>query len=103
MSIAPIVSGFPLLSRMARAALDWTQLETSRRTGIPKITLARFETCSGGLSATQCATLIEAYESAGLTFSQELGSIGVSLRDSATVLAQLQDPDRRRSDYKGSQ
>lgn len=104
MSIAPIVETLPLLSRIARAALDWSQIEASRRAGMPKTTLARFETSTGGLSVTQCAKLIEAYEDAGVIFIEINGGIGITLSDSAAAIAldQLHNPVRRRSDYKGS-
>jgi transcriptional regulator with XRE-family HTH domain len=52
--------------RTARAAVGWSQDELARVTGIPKTTIARFETMEGGLKAAQLATLINTYNSKGI-------------------------------------
>ena len=52
--------------RTARAAVGWSQDELARVTGIPKTTIARFETMEGGLKAAQLAALINTYNSKGI-------------------------------------
>lgn len=104
MSIAPIVESLPLLSRIARAALNWTQVEAAQNSSIPKISLARFESLKGALTNTQLGMLLEVYEEAGIVFLQEEGAIGISMKNhiAALSLSQIGDPEHRRSDYKGS-
>lgn len=104
MSAAPIVLGLPVLSRIARAALSWSQQDTSHITGIPKITLARFETLTGELTSAQCAVLLDAYSSAGVNFAVVDGSICITIDGKAisTAIKELESSENRRSDYKGS-
>lgn len=100
-TIAPVIYALPLLSRMARAALNWSQEDACQRMGIPKTTLARFETSTGGMSSIQSAELIAIYEAEGINFNS--GNDGsVSLMIDKVLL----NPERawlrtRRSDYKG--
>ena len=100
-NIAPIIHALPILSRMARAALNWSQEDACQRMGIPKTTLARFETSTGGMSFIQTAELMSIYEAAGINFnSGDDGSVSLIIDRS------LLDPERawlrtRRSDYKG--
>ena len=103
MSIKPVIENLPLLSRMARAALHWTQEKTAEETGVPKVSLARFESLTGALTTTQLGMLIDGYEDAGITFHHEDRTIGISLQHhtAALSLAWIEDPESRRSDYKG--
>lgn len=104
MSAAPIVLGLPVLSRIARATLGWNQKETAERAGLPKTTLARFETVTGDLTSAQCASLLETYSVSGVDFAAVDGSIRITIDGEtiATALEELEDPERRRLDYKGS-
>ena len=104
MSAAPIVLGLPVLSRIARAALGWNQEETAERAGLPKTTLARFETMTGNLTSVQCAMLLDVYSISGVDFDAVDGSIRITIDGEAiaTAIEELESGENRRSDYKGS-
>jgi len=103
-NIAPIIQTLPVLSRIARAALDWNQVEAGVRTGIPKISLGRFEILKGNLNAIQCGLLLDAFSAEGVNFSVEGKAIHVTI-DAETIassMKKLESLERRRADYKGS-
>ena len=51
--------------RTARSVVGWSQDELSKLSGIPKITIARFETLEGNLKAEQLMKLLDLYGSMG--------------------------------------
>lgn len=89
--------------RTARAAVGWSQDELARVTGIPKTTIARFETMEGGLKAAQLATLINAYNVQGIDVEFLRGEkVTIKIEGKALRLAQarLTDINERRSDRR---
>ena len=89
--------------RTARAAVGWSQDELARVTGIPKTTIARFETMEGGLKAAQLAALINAYHSQGIEIELWRGD-KVTIRIDAKALqfaqSRLTDINERRADRR---
>lgn len=96
------VHHLPVLSRAARAALGWSQKEASEKTGIPRITLARFETMYSSLSLEQGYALFKIYAQHGCNvWPGEQGFnmwLSPELLDSTSE--RLSDPENRRSDCK---
>lgn len=56
--------------RMARAALDWSQHDLAKASGVSWRTISRFEAGESILSK-RVRTLREAFEAAGITFIDE--------------------------------
>ena len=87
--------------RTARSALGWNQEEASQRLGIAKSTLARIETMEGGTTAGMLATLLRAYNAAGvrLDFLYE-DEVKVTINSDALLEAKnrLNNETLRRSD-----
>lgn len=102
-NLADIINALPLLSRSARAALGWSQEEVSRKSDIPKTTLARFEALSGNLTSFQSATLLDLYDEAGVSFEGVYHGIQIYIEGDTIfdVLENMKNPEKRRSDYKG--
>ena len=103
MSIAPIVNGFPLLSRVARTALNWTQEHAANEADVPKISLARFEIFSGDLSSAQIGRLFCVYEAAGISFTSTADVLRIEIGQATAEIASASIAGERRSDYKGLQ
>ena len=87
--------------RTARSAVGWSQEELSKLSGIPKITIARFETLEGNLKAEQLMQLLELYGSLGAKLDLSVG-YGFTLTVGAEVIkfasARLRDSRKRRAD-----
>lgn len=89
--------------RTARAAVGWSQVELARITGIPKTTIARFETMEGGLKAWQLATLINTYNSKGIDVEFLRGDkVTIKINEHALRFSghRLADDNERRSDRR---
>jgi len=89
--------------RTARAAVGWSQDELAHVTGIPKTTIARFETMEGGLKAAQLATLINTYNSKGIDVEFLRGNkVTIKIDEDALRFSgrRLTDSNRRRSDRR---
>ena len=74
----------PRLCRAARALLGWQQTDLVEASGVPRSTLAAFETKdeTARLATMNNRALVEAFERAGLEFIPENGGgFGVRLRD----------------------
>jgi transcriptional regulator with XRE-family HTH domain len=72
-------TGLPVLSRMARAALNWTQDEASDAASVPSITIKRFETGTGTITVDKLTRLFTAYDMAGASLNVDGDTIGVSI------------------------
>ena len=89
--------------RTARAAVGWSQDELARVTGIPKTTIARFETMEGGLKAAQLAALINTYNSKGIDVEFLRGNkVTIKIDEDALRLSghRMTDSNGRRSDRR---
>lgn len=89
--------------RTARAAVGWSQDELARITGIPKTTIARFETLEGGLKAFQLSALISAYHAQGIEIELWRGdkvTIKIDSKALQSAQARLADINERRSDRR---
>jgi transcriptional regulator with XRE-family HTH domain len=89
--------------RTARSVVGWSQDELSKLTGIPKITIARFETLEGNLKAEQLMKLLDLYASMGAKLELSAGSgFTLSVEDKMINLAgeRLSDNSQRRADRK---
>ncbi len=73
------LTGLSVLSRMARAALNWTQDEASDAANVPSITIKRFETSTGTITVDKLTRLFAAYEAAGASLRIDGDAIGVSI------------------------
>jgi transcriptional regulator with XRE-family HTH domain len=72
-------TGLPVLSRMARAALNWSQDDASEASNVPSITIKRFETSTGTITVDKLTRLFTAYDMAGASLNIEGDAIGVSI------------------------
>ena len=92
--------------RTARAAVGWSQDELSKLSGIPKITIARFETLEGDLKAEQLMKLLDLYGSMGAKLELS-GGDGFSLTVEGRMInlagERLEDNSNRRADRKKGQ
>jgi transcriptional regulator with XRE-family HTH domain len=68
----------PTQSRMARAALQWSLPDLAEKSGVARITCARFET-GGSVSDDKIATMRKALAEAGADFTRKAGRIGVTV------------------------
>jgi hypothetical protein len=91
----------PLLSRMARAALNWSQARAANEAGIPKISLARFEALSSSLTVDAASDLFLIYEAAGVVVASTTDVLRLEIGQDAADLASESIKLSRRSDYKG--
>jgi hypothetical protein len=68
----------PIQSRMARAALQWSLHDLAERSGVARITCARFE---GGSSVAVASVdaMRAALVDAGADFSHKAGRVGVTV------------------------
>ena len=91
--------------RTARSAVGWSQDELSVLSGIPKITIARFETLEGTLKAEQLMHLLDLYSSTGTKLELSVG-LGFTLTVGAEAIKfsgeRLRDISTRRADRKRS-
>lgn len=63
---------------MARAALEWSLPDLAAKSGVARITCARFETGKGGaVSPDAIAKMQKALAEAGADFTRKSGKIGV--------------------------
>ena len=89
--------------RTARSVVGWSQDELSKLSGIPKITIARFETLEGNLKADQFMRLLDLYGSLGTKLELSEGN-GFTLIVGAEVIKfaakRLKDHGKRRADRK---
>jgi transcriptional regulator with XRE-family HTH domain len=91
--------------RTARSVVGWSQDELSKLSGIPKITIARFETLEGSLKAEQLMQLIDLYGSMGtkLGLSEGYGfTLSVGMEAIKLAGERLRDVSKRRADRKKS-
>ena len=79
MSGVATFTGLPVLSRMARAALNWTQDQASDASNVPSVTIKRFETSTGTITVNRLERLFTAYEMAGASLTIEGDTLGVSI------------------------
>jgi len=63
---------------MARAALQWSLPDLAEKSGVARITCARFET-GGSVSDDKIATMRKALAEAGADFTRKAGRIGVTV------------------------
>lgn len=89
--------------RTARSVVGWSQDELSKLSGIPKITIARFETLEGDLKAEQLMKLLDLYGSMGAKLELSEGD-GFSLTVEGRMInlagERLGDNSKRRADRK---
>ena len=89
--------------RTARSVVGWSQDELSRLSGIPKITIARFETLDGNLKAEQLMKLLDLYGSMGAKLELSEGD-GFTLTVEGKMInlagERLGDNNKRRADRK---
>lgn len=91
--------------RAARSVVGFSQDELSKLTGIPKITIARFETLEGNLKADQLMKLLDIYASMGAKLELSGGNgFTISVEDRMIKLAgeRLSDNSKRRTDRKAT-
>ena len=89
--------------RTARSVVGFSQDELSKLTGIPKITIARFELLEGNLKADQLMKLLDLYSSMGAKLELTSGDgFTLSVDDKMINLAgeRLSDNSKRRADRK---
>ena len=79
MSGLATIKSLPVMSRMARAALNWSQQQAADEAEIPSITLKRFETATGSITVAKLACLIAAYERGGASIKIDADCISVSI------------------------
>ena len=89
--------------RTARSVVGWSQDELSRLSGIPKITIARFETLEGNLKAEQLMNLLDLYGSVGANLELSEGD-GLTLTVEGKMInlagERLADNSNRRAERK---
>lgn len=89
--------------RTARSVVGWSQDELSKLSGIPKITIARFETLDGNLKAEQLMKLLDLYGSMGAKLELS-GGDGFTLTVEGRMInlagERLGDNSNRRADRK---
>ena len=89
--------------RTARSVVGWSQDELSKLSGIPKITIARFETLEGNLKAEQLMKLLDLYGSMGAKLELS-GGDGFTLTVEGRMInlagERLGDNSNRRADRK---
>ncbi len=89
--------------RTARSVVGWSQDELSKLSGIPKITIARFETLEGDLKAEQLMKLLDLYASMGAKLELSEGD-GFTLTVEGKMInlagERLGDNSKRRADRK---
>ena len=92
--------------RTARSVVGWSQDELSKLSGIPKITIARFETLEGNLKAKQLMNLLDLYGSMGAKLELS-GGDGFTLTVEGKMInlagERLADNSNRRADRKKGQ
>ena len=92
--------------RTARSVVGWSQDELSRLSGIPKITIARFETLDGNLKAEQLMKLLDLYGSMGAKLELS-GGDGFTLTVEGKMInlagERLGNNSNRRADRKKGQ
>lgn len=91
--------------RTARSIAGWSQVELSRNTGIPKITIARVETLEGSLKAEHLIKLLNIYFRLGVKIDLTASEgFVVTVDDKLLKLAsdRFQDDANWRSDRKKS-
>jgi transcriptional regulator with XRE-family HTH domain len=89
--------------RSARSVVGWSQDELSKLSGIPKITIARFETLEGNLKAEQLMKLLDLYGSMGANLELSEGDgLTLTVEGKMTNLAveRLADNSNRRAERK---
>lgn len=65
---------------MARAALEWSLPDLAAKSGVARITCARFETAKGGaVSADAVEKMRKALLDAGADFTRRAGRVGVNV------------------------
>jgi transcriptional regulator with XRE-family HTH domain len=70
----------PKQSRMARAALEWSLPDLAEKSGVARITCARFETGKGGaVSPDAVEKMRKALADAGADFTRKAGRVGVTV------------------------
>ena len=89
--------------RTARSVVGWSQDELSRLSGIPKITIARFETLESNLKAEQLMNLLDLYGSVGANLELSEGD-GLTLTFEGKMInlagERLADNSNRRAERK---
>lgn len=92
--------------RTARSVVGWSQDELSKLSGIPKITIARFETLEGNLKAEQLMKLLDLYGSMGAKLELS-GGDGFTLTVEGKMInlagERLGNNSNRRADRKKGQ
>ena len=92
--------------RTARSVVGWSQDELSKLSGIPKITIARFETLEGNLKAEQLMKLLDLYGSMGAKLELS-GGDGFTLTVEGKMInlagERLGNKSSRRADRKKGQ
>lgn len=68
----------PTQSRMARAALQWSLPDLAEKSGVARITCARFET-GGSVSLDKVEKMRKALADAGADFTRRTGRVGVTV------------------------
>lgn len=89
--------------RTARSLVGWSQDELAKLSGIPKITIARFETLEGNLKAEQLMKLLDLYSSIGAKLELSAGEgFTISVDSKMINLAgeRFADDTKRRADRK---